>query len=627
MEEKKKPTNRRRRKPVSSPLPSAEKQAEKIEQEKPRRRKPNGAGRPNAQAVAPPAAENNKEAKAPQPVVRIIPLGGIGEVGKNMTVIEYENDIIVVDCGVMFPQSELLGIDYVIPDVTYLINNKEKIRAFVFTHGHEDHIGATPFILKDFKNVPIYGGRLTLARINHKLEEYGVKGVKGTVIRANTQIKLGSFGVTFLKVTHSIADAYALSIQTPVGTIVHTGDFKVDYTPLDGENMDLAAFANLGRQGVSLLMSDSTNSERPGYTMSEQRVAKAFDDCFEKASGRIIVATFASNISRVQQIVKIAERRGRKVYLAGRSLVRISEIAMDIGYLKMRKGTLLDDRQMDYVEPDQVVIITTGSQGEPLSGLVRISNDEHRTISIRSDDMVILSSAPIPGNEKSISSMIDRLAQKGANVIYDGIKEVHVSGHACQEEQKLMIAMTKPKFFVPVHGEYHHLRRHLITAEEQGIDARHMLTPQTGKVIELRKDSISSKEEVPSGSIFVDGSGIGDIGNVVLRDRKILSEDGLFVVTVAINTKTGKLVSGPEIISRGFVYVRESEELLIRAKSIVMDAVKEQENKRVAGDYTTLKNSIRSSVRSFLYQQTKRSPMILPIVLDVRQEGETNAKL
>ncbi len=573
------------------------------------------------------AEGSRRKANENQPTVRIIPLGGIGEVGKNMTVIEYENDIIVVDCGMTFPQSDMLGIDYVIPDVSYLAKNKEKIRGFLFTHGHEDHIGATPFILKDFKNVPIYGGRLTLALIDHKMEEHRIKGIRSNAIKPGSKVKLGCFTITFLKVSHSIADAYALAIETPVGTILHTGDFKVDYTPLDGEMMDLAAFANLGRKGVQLLMSESTNSERPGYTMSEQRVAKSFDDLFAQATGRIFVATFASNVSRIQQIIKIAESRGRKIYVAGRSLQRITEIATEIGYLKIRKGTLLDDRQLDFVDPDQVVILTTGSQGEPLSGLVRMSNDEHRTISIRSDDMVILSSSPIPGNEKAVTNMIDRLIQKGAKVINDRISEVHVSGHACQEEQKLMMALTKPKFFMPIHGEFHHLRQHSITAEEQGIPAANMVTPQIGKVVELTKKGIRLGEDVPSGAVFVDGSGIGDIGNVVLRDRKMLSEDGLFIVTLAVDAVTGALISGPELISRGFVYVRESEELLIKARAIVINTVKELENKRVAGDYTTLKNSIRSNVRNFLYQQTKRNPMILPIVLDVDQEALNHAKL
>lgn len=573
------------------------------------------------------ATGSKRKTNANQPTVRIIPLGGIGEVGKNMTVIEYENDIIVVDCGMTFPQSDMLGIDYVIPDVSYLAKNKEKIRGFLFTHGHEDHIGATPFILKDFKNVPIYGGRLTLALIEHKMEEHRIKGIKSNVIKPGSKVKLGCFTITFLKVSHSIADAYALAIETPVGIILHTGDFKVDYTPLDGEMMDLAAFANLGRKGVQLLMSESTNSERPGYTMSEQRVAKSFDDLFAQATGRIFVATFASNVSRIQQIIKIAESRGRKIYVAGRSLQRITEIATEIGYLKIRKGTLLDDRQLDFVDPEQVVILTTGSQGEPLSGLVRMSNDEHRTISIRPDDMVILSSSPIPGNEKAVTNMIDRLIQKGAKVINDRISEVHVSGHACQEEQKLMMALTKPKFFMPIHGEFHHLRQHSITAEEQGIPTDHMVIPQIGKVVELTKKGIRLGEDVPSGAVFVDGSGIGDIGNVVLRDRKMLSEDGLFIVTLAVDTVTGALISGPELISRGFVYVRESEELLIKARAIVINTVKELENKRVVGDYTTLKNSIRSNVRNFLYQQTKRNPMILPIVLDVDQEALNHAKL
>ena len=623
MEEKRKTTPRRKtRRPANQ---SAE-AARATTSEKAARGSAKPA--PRKRTATPAAAQTGrKKTNEKQPTVRIIPLGGIGEVGKNMTVIEYENDIIVVDCGMTFPQSDMLGIDYVIPDATYLQNNKEKIRGFVFTHGHEDHIGATPFILRDFKNVPIYGGRLTLALIEHKMEEHRIKGIQANVIKPGSKVKLGCFTVTFLKVSHSIADAYALAIETPVGLILHTGDFKIDYTPLDGEMMDLAAFANLGRKGVQLLMSESTNSERPGYTMSEQRVAKSFDDLFGQATGRIFVATFASNVSRIQQIIKIAERRGKKVYMAGRSLERITEIATEIGYLKMRKGTLLNDKQLDFIEPDQVVIITTGSQGEPLSGLVRISNDEHRTISIRPDDMVILSSSPIPGNEKAVTNMIDRLIQKGVKVVNDRTSEVHVSGHACQEEQKLMMALTKPKFFMPIHGEFHHLRQHAITAEEQGILPEHMVIPQIGRVIELTKNGIAQGEEVPGGAVFVDGSGIGDIGNVVLRDRKMLSEDGLFIVTLAVDEVTGALISGPELISRGFVYVRESEALLVKARTIVINTVRELENKRTPGDYTTLKNSIRSNVRNFLYQQTKRSPMILPIILDIHREETEHAKL
>lgn len=626
MEEKKTTTSRRRIRKPAAKAKGAE-AAKATTGTKAVKKAKAAAKTPVRRRTTKQAEGSRRKANENQPTVRIIPLGGIGEVGKNMTVIEYENDIIVVDCGMTFPQSDMLGIDYVIPDVSYLAKNKEKIRGFLFTHGHEDHIGATPFILKDFKNVPIYGGRLTLALIDHKMEEHRIKGIRSNAIKPGSKVKLGCFTITFLKVSHSIADAYALAIETPVGTILHTGDFKVDYTPLDGEMMDLAAFANLGRKGVQLLMSESTNSERPGYTMSEQRVAKSFDDLFAQATGRIFVATFASNVSRIQQIIKIAESRGRKIYVAGRSLQRITEIATEIGYLKIRKGTLLDDRQLDFVDPDQVVILTTGSQGEPLSGLVRMSNDEHRTISIRSDDMVILSSSPIPGNEKAVTNMIDRLIQKGAKVINDRISEVHVSGHACQEEQKLMMALTKPKFFMPIHGEFHHLRQHSITAEEQGIPAANMVTPQIGKVVELTKKGIRLGEDVPSGAVFVDGSGIGDIGNVVLRDRKMLSEDGLFIVTLAVDAVTGALISGPELISRGFVYVRESEELLIKARAIVINTVKELENKRVAGDYTTLKNSIRSNVRNFLYQQTKRNPMILPIVLDVDQEALNHAKL
>ncbi len=557
-----------------------------------------------------------------QGTLRIIPLGGLGEIGKNMTLFEYENDIVVVDCGVIFPEGEMLGIDYVIPDSQYLQANKHKLRGFVFTHGHEDHIGATPFILRDYKNVSIYGGKLTMALIQHKLDEHGIRGVHTQVVSSGSSIKLGCFDIGFLKVNHSIADALALVIRTPLGIVVHTGDFKVDHTPLDGETMDLASFAELGREGVLLLMSDSTNAERPGYTVSEQTVTRALDECFEHADGRILVATFSSNVSRVQRIINIAEKHGRRVYLAGRSLERICEIATDIGYLTFKKGTLLNNRMLDIVEPNEVVIITTGSQGEPMSGLVRMSNDEHRMISIRQDDMIIFSSSPIPGNEKAISSIIDKLYQKGCKVIYDGIKAVHVSGHACQEEQRLMMALTKPKYFMPVHGEYRHLRRHAQTAQEQGISEENIAMPLIGDVVEVSQKGIRVADSVPSGSVFVDGSGIGDVGNVVLRDRRILSEEGLFIAVVGLDKKTGEIVNGPEIISRGFVYVRENEQMIDKTRELIKSTVADCRDKYVAGDWGVIKNALRSVLRNFLYQQTKRSPMILPVILEIENGKE-----
>lgn len=554
--------------------------------------------------------------------LRIIPLGGLGEIGKNMTLFEYGNDIIVVDCGVSFPEGEMLGIDYVIPDTQYLQENKHKLRGFVFTHGHEDHIGATPFILRDYKNVPIFAGKLALALIQHKLDEHGIRGIHTQVVKNGSTITLGCFTITFLNVNHSIADAFALVIKTPVGTVVDTGDFKVDHTPLDGKTMDLASFAELGRDGVLLLMSDSTNAERPGYTVSEQTVSHALDECFEHAEARILVATFSSNVSRVQQIIKIAEKHGRRVYLAGRSLERICEIAMDIGYLTFKKGTLLDNRMLDNVEPNEVVIITTGSQGEPMSGLVRMSRDEHRQISIRSDDMIIFSSSPIPGNEKAINSVIDKLYQKGCEVIYDGISSVHVSGHACQEEQRLMMALTKPKLFMPVHGEFRHLRRHAQTAREQGIPEENIVIPMIGDVVEVTTKSIKVTDSVPSGSVLVDGSGIGDVGNVVLRDRRILSEEGLFIAVVAVDKKTGEIVNGPEIISRGFVYVRENEKMIDETRDLIRETVEDCKKSYVAGDWGVIKNALRSVLRKYLYDQTKRSPMILPVVLEVENNEE-----
>ncbi len=563
-----------------------------------------------------------KQPNAGKGTLRIIPLGGLGEIGKNMTLFEYGDDMIAVDCGVIFPEGDMLGIDYVIPDTQYMLANKHKLRGFVFTHGHEDHIGATPFILPDYKNVPVYGGKLTNALIAHKLDEHGVRGVHFEDVTNGSSVKIGCFTVAFMKVNHSIADSYALVIHTPIGAIVHTGDFKVDHTPLDGQTIDLGAFAQLGREGVLLLMSDSTNSERPGYTISEQAVARGLDECFEHAKARILVATFSSNISRIQLIINIAERHGRRVYFAGRSLERICEIAVEIGYLTIKKGTLLDNRMLDFVEPNEVVIITTGSQGEPMSGLVRMASDEHRMISIRPDDMIIFSSSPIPGNEKAITSVIDKLFQKGCTVIYDGIREVHVSGHACQEEQRLMIALTKPKFFIPLHGEFRHLRRHATTAKELGIAEENIVMPMIGDIVEMTGESIRMAGSVQSGSVFVDGSGIGDVGNVVLRDRRILSEEGLFIAVVALDKKDGTIVNGPEIISRGFVYVRENEQLIDRARDLIISTITGCQDKYMEGDWGVIKNALRSSLRNFLYEQTKRSPMILPVILEIDSKRE-----
>ena len=601
---KRNPRYRRTKKPEAALAQAAPEEKAAVaaaEKQAPKRRAPKAKGQENPN----------------QPSLKIIPLGGIGEVGKNMTAFEYGDDILVVDCGVLFPEEDMLGIDYVIPDTEYLVQNKSKVKAFVFTHGHEDHIGATPYILKDFSQVPVYGGQLTTALIQYKLDEHGVKNIKLENIKAGSKIKAGRFQVTFLRVCHSIADSFALAIQTPVGVVVYTGDFKIDHTPLDGQKMDLAAFGKLGQEGVLLLMSDSTNAERQGYTMSEQRVGESLDDLFEQAHGRIVLATFSSNISRIQQVIHIAEKRGRKVFFAGRSLLRITEIAMGIGYLKVKQGTLVDDRRIDGLEPEQVVIITTGSQGEPMSGLVRMANNEHRTIAIRPDDMVIISASPIPGNEKAVSSVIDKLYQKGAQVVYEGMREIHVSGHACQEEQKMMIALTRPKFFMPIHGEYRHLRRHALTAENQGIKAGNIVIAGNGSIVELSRDRIRLTGSVPAEGVLVDGSGIGDVGNVVLKDRRILSEDGLFVAVVAIDRNTGAPVSGPEIISRGFIYMRESEQMIGKAKDIVRNIVLENQKSHARGEFGNLRNAIRSGLRNYLYTETKRNPMILPMILEI----------
>ncbi|MBQ9988696.1 MAG: ribonuclease J [Clostridia bacterium] len=576
--------------------------------------------------------KKKKQVRQPKPErkLRIIPLGGIGEIGKNMTVVEYGDDMIVIDCGVSFPESEMLGIDYVIPDAQYLHANKEKLKGFIFTHGHEDHIGATPFILPDFRKTPLYGGKLTLALIEYKMEEHGINDLYYEVVKNGSQIKLGCFTITFAMVTHSIADAFALIIDTPVGRIVHTGDFKIDHTPLDPrQRIDLPRFAQLGQDGVLLLMSDSTNADHPGYTYSEQTVKDSLRECFENARGRIILATFASNISRIQQIINIAEEKGRLVFFAGRSIEKIANIATEIGYLQMKKGMLIDGRQMDYLNPEQVLIITTGSQGEPMSGLVRMANDEHRVIAIQPEDTIIFSSSPIPGNEKAITDIIDKLYSRGCKVIYSANHAVHVSGHACQEEEKLMIALTRPRYFMPVHGEQRHLRMHAGIALQQGVPEENIVLPKIGTVIEIGQDGIGAAETIQAGAVFVDGSGVGDVGNVVLRDRRTLSEEGLFTVAVVVEQETGRLIGGPEIISRGFVYVRESEEMIEEAKTKVIEIVEAVCSRNNYADWGALKNEIRSELRKFLYQKTKRSPMILPIVMEVDQrvQEEENAEL
>ncbi|HHU79104.1 MAG: ribonuclease J [Caldicoprobacterales bacterium] len=546
--------------------------------------------------------------------LKIIPLGGLGEIGKNMMVVEYADDIIIIDCGVSFPEDEMLGIDLVIPDISYLQKNKEKIRAIVLTHGHEDHIGALPYVLKEI-NVPVYGTKLTLGLVRNKLEEHRVDASL-QVVKAKDVVRFGKMKVEFINTSHSIADSVAVAIHSPAGIIIHTSDFKVDFTPIDGQVIDLARFAGLGEQGVLALFADSTNVERPGYTMSEKTVGETFERMFEDAKGRIIIASFASNIHRIQQVINAAAKYNRKLCVSGRSMVNVVNVATELGYLSLPDNMLVDiDNISDYPD-ERVVVLTTGSQGEPMSALARMASSEHRKLDIKPDDLVIISATAIPGNEKLVSKIINQLFKKGANVIYEGLMETHVSGHACQEELKLIHSLVKPKFFIPVHGEYRHLKQHARLAESLGMPRENILIADLGNVIELTPDSCRISDTVTAGKVLVDGLGIGDVGNIVLRDRKHLSQDGLMVVVVTVSRDNFSIISGPDIISRGFVYVRESEELMDDAKEVVIRVMEECEERNIT-DWGTIKLNVRSALRDFLYERTKRKPMILPVIMEI----------
>lgn len=552
---------------------------------------------------------------AEKPKVRMIPLGGVDEIGKNMTVFEYGDDIIVVDYGLIFPQEDMLGVDLVIPDITYLTKNRERVRAFFITHGHEDHIGAIPYILQEVP-APVYGTRLTMALVENKLKEHKVSGYQLNVVKPGDTVCAGSFSVGFLKVSHSIAGAVALAIESPAGTILHTGDFKIDYTPIDGESTDLSGIAALGNKGLLALLADSTNVERAGFTMTERNVMETFKSLFRDAKGRIIIASFASNVSRIQMVVDVAVRFGRKIAFVGRSMVSIVKIAMQLGELRIPEGRLLDIDDLDRYNDEEIVIMTTGSQGEPMSGLMRMAYGEHRKVRIKPSDLVILSSSVIPGNEKFVSRVINQLYRCGATVIYESLAEVHVSGHACREELKIIHTLAKPRYFIPVHGEYRHLCQHAKLAVSLGMSEKNVIIPELGSVIELSATGASVVGSVPSGSVLVDGLGIGDVGNVVLRDRKHLSQDGLIIVVMAIDCEQGVLVSGPDIISRGFVYVREAEELMENVRNVV---------RRILGDYdriemqdwNTIKARVRDELHKYIYEQIKRNPMILPIMVEI----------
>jgi ribonuclease J len=548
--------------------------------------------------------------------IRVIPLGGLNEIGKNLTLIEYKNHIVIIDCGLKFPDEEMFGIDLVIPDVTYLVKNKDKVRGIFLTHGHEDHIGALPYILRQL-NVPVYGTKLTLGIVESKLKEHGLLNVVELVrVGPRDVVKLESMSVEFIKTNHSIADSVAIAIHTPLGIILHTGDFKIDYTPIDGMVADLPRFAELGRKGVILMMADSTNVERPGYTMSESTVGETFENIFSQAKGRIIVATFASNIHRIQQIITAASKYGRKVAVSGRSMENIVGVASELGYITADKDILIGIDYINKYNDNQIVIITTGSQGEAMSALSRMAASEHKKVTITSGDMVIISATPIPGNEKTVSKVINRLFKKGADVIYEALADVHVSGHACQEELKLMHTLVKPKFFVPVHGEYRHLKQHAELAMKLGLSQENVMIADVGEVIEITRETIKKNGIVVSGQVFVDGLGVGDVGNIVLRDRKHLSQDGILTVVVTIEKESGSAIAGPDIISRGFVYVRESENLMEEARLIVRDVLKECEEKHIT-EWSTIKSNIKESLRIFLYEKTKRRPMILPIIMEI----------
>lgn len=544
--------------------------------------------------------------------LRITPLGGLNEIGKNITVIEYKEDIVVVDCGMTFPDDDMPGIDIVIPDISYLEKNQHKIRGILLTHGHEDHIGALPYVLRKI-SVPIYGTRLTLGLLGNKLKEHRLSPTLVEVTPGN-KFSLGVFTIDFIRASHSMPDSASIAIDTPRGTVLFTGDFKIDFTPIDGVNMDLPKLAEIGTRGVLCLFADSTNVEREGYTMSERTVGEAFKKQFYQAPARIIVATFASNLHRVQQVITATEYYNRKLVISGRSMVNNIDVATQLGYLKIKKDTIIDVNQMGNYPPEKIVVLTTGSQGEPMSALTRMAHGEHRKIQLNQTDTVIISATPIPGNELTVYDVINRLMEMNVKVVYSAMADVHVSGHACQEELKLMHALTRPKYFVPVHGEQRHLKIHANLAMQMGMPEENIYIASNGDVIEFTEDSMQVNEMVEAGNVLVDGLGVGDVGNVVLRDRKHLSEDGLIVVVMSANKKSKK-IDGPDIISRGFIYVKESEDLMEGMRKSVRDLLDTCEHDQVT-DWATIKNQVRNALRSYIFGKIKRNPMILPVIIE-----------
>lgn len=548
--------------------------------------------------------------------VKIIPLGGVNEIGKNLTAIEYKNDIVVIDCGLKFPDEDMFGIDLVIPDITYLIKNKEKVSGIFLTHGHEDHIGAIPYILKQI-NMPVYGTKLTIGLVESKLKEHDMLSKTNLIpISPGESIKLNKLIIEFIRVTHSIAESCALAIHTPIGTVLHTGDFKIDYTPIDGKVMDLNRIAQLGQEGILLLMADSTNVERAGHSLSEKIIGETLNRIISNANGRVIVATFASNIHRMQQIADASMMYNRKIVFSGRSMENISNVAMDLGYLHIPKESIVGIEDLNRYPSDKITIITTGSQGEPMAGLSRIAYGSHRHISIEQDDLFIISASPIPGNDKLVSRVINQLYRKGVEVIYEDLEDIHVSGHAYKEELKLIHTLVKPKYFMPVHGEYRHLKHHSDLALKLGMDKSNVFTLETGQVLEISQDKAIATEKVHTGVVFVDGIGIGDVGNIVLRDRRDLARDGMVTIVVAINKETYSIVSGPDIITRGFIYARESEGLIKKIKDVAKEEIEICLENNII-EWQVLKSGVRKSVEQLLYHKTKRRPSVFPIIMEV----------
>lgn len=597
-----KPVNR----PKNTPNPATAANVQNQPQAKPENRNPRQ-----------PQKKNSTPRGARKTPLKIIPLGGLNEVGKNLTLFECSNDIFAVDCGLAFPDSDLPGVDIVIPDFTYLEKNADKLRGIVITHGHEDHIGGLVYLLKKI-NTPIYATRLTIGLIEGKLKEHGLLGkVTLNVVSPKQTIKLGCMAVEFIRVNHSIPDAVALAIHTPTGIVVHTGDFKIDYTPIEGGVIDLARFGELGNRGVLALMSDSTNSERKGYTPTERKVGESFEKLFVKGEGRrIIIASFSSNIHRVQQMIDCAVRYGRKVVIFGRSMINVVTTAIELGYLTVPDGIIIDIDLMNKYPPEKIMLITTGSQGEPMSALTRMAMNDHKKVSITPMDLIIISATPIPGNEKLVTKVVNELMKSGAEVVYEAMYEVHVSGHACQDEQKLMLALTKPKFFIPVHGEYKHLIKHAQTAQEMGIPEANIIVGEIGNVIETDGSEIKISGQVPAGRILVDGLGVGDVGSIVLRDRKHLAQDGLIIVVATIESESGTVLAGPDIVSRGFVYVRESEELMGRARKILTDTLQKCMESDTR-EWNAIKTKLKDALSDYIYIQTKRTPMILPVIMEI----------